>query len=68
VPGGQGALFAAPMPTAIQKKNRTEIKVVELEISRVAEQTADRAARTWSTNGSRVGLIVIAAVLFARLG
>jgi hypothetical protein len=67
VPGGQGALLAVPMPAAIQKKTRAEIKNAGPEIRCVAEQIADPAESIRSTNGSGLGLIEITAVLFARL-
>jgi hypothetical protein len=47
VPGGQGALLAVPMPATIQKKTRAETKAAAPEIRRVAQQTDDRAERTW---------------------
>jgi hypothetical protein len=67
VPGGQGALLAVPMPATIQKKTRAEIKPAAPEIRCVAEQVADPAESTRSTNGSGLGLIETTAVLFARL-
>jgi hypothetical protein len=67
VPGGQGPLFAAPMPTTTQKKTRAEIKTAAPEIRCVAEQISDPAESTRSTNGSALGLIETTAVLFARL-